>query len=78
MAGLQEPAAIARLGHNIVAARQALGLTQEDVYRRSDVHPVELSRIEHGKRDVRVSTLLRLARALETTPEELLRGTEAS
>lgn len=30
--------------------------------------------MEHGVRDPRVSTLIRLARALETTPARLLRG----
>jgi transcriptional regulator with XRE-family HTH domain len=60
------------LGSNLRDARKRLGLTQEQVAERSGVHPTEVSRIEAGKRDPRVSTLLRLARALEVRPGELL------
>ena len=60
------------LGSNLRDARKRLGLTQEDVAERSGVHPTEVSRIEAGKRDPRISTLLRLARALEVRPGELL------
>jgi transcriptional regulator with XRE-family HTH domain len=60
------------LGTNLRRARKRLGLTQEQVAERSGVHPTEVSRIEAGKRDPRVSTLLRLARAVEARPGELL------
>jgi transcriptional regulator with XRE-family HTH domain len=60
------------LGSNLRDARKRLGLTQEEVAERSGVHPTEVSRIEAGKRDPRISTLLRLARALEVRPGELL------
>lgn len=61
------------LGRNLSAARKKLGLTQEEVGHRSGVHPTEVSRIEAGKRDPRVSTLERLAKAVEVPPSELLR-----
>lgn len=70
--GLPDPDPIPQLAAAIAAARERLGITQEEVSRRSDVHFVEVSRIEHGKRDIRVTTLIRLARALETTASELL------
>jgi len=60
------------LGSNLRAARKRLGLTQEEVAERSGVHPTEVSRIEAGKRDPRISTLLRLARAVEVEPGRLL------
>lgn len=60
------------LGTNLRDARKRLGLTQEEVAERSGVHPTEVSRIEAGKRDPRVTTLLRLARALEVRAGELL------
>lgn len=60
------------LGSNLRDARKRLGLTQEEVAERSGVHPTEVSRIEAGKRDPRISTVLRLARALEVRPGELL------
>lgn len=60
------------LGSNLRDARKRLGLTQEQVAERSGVHPTEVSRIEAGKRDPRVSTLLRLAEAVEVPPGRLL------
>lgn len=47
-------------------------MTQEQVADRSGVHATEVSRIEAGKRDPRVSTVLRLAKALNVKPGELL------
>ena len=64
--------AVGRLGTNLREARQRLELTQEQVAARSGVHPTEISRIEAGKRDPRVSTVERLAAALKLKPGELL------
>jgi transcriptional regulator with XRE-family HTH domain len=60
------------LGSNLKAARLRLGLTQEEVAERSGVHATEVSRIEAGKRDPQVSTVVKLARAVELRPGELL------
>lgn len=62
------------LGSNLRAARERLGLTQEQVAQRSGVHATEVSRIESGKRDPQVSTLRRLAEAVEMKPGQLLDG----
>jgi transcriptional regulator with XRE-family HTH domain len=64
--------AMAGLGTNLREARERLGLTQEQVAERCGVHATEVSRIEGGKRDPRISTLIRLANALEVKPSELL------
>jgi transcriptional regulator with XRE-family HTH domain len=64
---------VADLGTNLRAARERLGLSQEEVGHRSGVHPTEVSRIENGKRDPQVSTLRRLADAVEVPPGDLLR-----
>jgi len=61
------------LGSNLRAARKNLGLTQEQVAERSGVHVTEISRMEAGKRDPQVSTLLKLAKAVEVLPGELLK-----
>ena len=61
------------LGANLRDARERLGLTQEQVSDRSGVQAGEVSRIERGKRDPKVSTLEKLAAALEVEPAELLR-----
>jgi len=59
-------------GSKLREARERLGLTQEEVAQRSGVHSTEVSRIEAGKRDPRISTLYRLARAVEVKPGKLL------
>jgi transcriptional regulator with XRE-family HTH domain len=60
------------LGKNLRAARKKLGLTQEEVAARSGVQAGEISRIEGGKRDPQVSTLEKLAAAVELAPGRLL------
>jgi transcriptional regulator with XRE-family HTH domain len=60
------------LGPRLREARERLELTQEEVAERSGVHATEVSRIEAGKRDPQVSTLLRLAKAVEVKPGQLL------
>lgn len=60
------------LGTNLRIARKHLGLTQEQVAERSGVHPTEVSRIEAGKRDPQVSTVVKLAKAVELPPGRLL------
>lgn len=60
------------LGANLKAARKKLGLTQEQVADRSGVHATEVSRIEAGKRDPQVSTVIKLAAAVELRPGQLL------
>jgi transcriptional regulator with XRE-family HTH domain len=65
------------LGRNLRAARERLGLTQEQVSERSGVQAGEVSRIERGMRDPKVSTLERLAAAVEVEPGDLLRPPSA-
>ncbi len=60
------------LGSNLKAARLERGLTQEDVSMLSGVHETEISRIEAGKRDPRVSTVRKLAKAVGVRPGVLL------
>ncbi|HEY6730844.1 MAG TPA: helix-turn-helix transcriptional regulator [Solirubrobacterales bacterium] len=63
---------VGKLGANLRDARTKLGMSQEQVAERSGVHATEVSRIEAGKRDPRVSTVERLARAVEVRPGQLL------
>ena len=63
---------VAKLGANLREARKQLGMSQEAVAERSGVHATEVSRIEAGKRDPRVSTVERLARAVKMKPGQLL------
>jgi len=63
---------VGNLGVNLRAARKEAGLSQEQVAERSGVHATEVSRIEAGKRDPRVSTVERLAQAVKLKPGQLL------
>jgi transcriptional regulator with XRE-family HTH domain len=63
---------VGNLGKNLREARERLSLTQEQVAERSGVQAGEVSRIERGKRDPQVSTLEKLAAAVELPPGRLL------
>jgi transcriptional regulator with XRE-family HTH domain len=63
---------VGKLGPNLREARLKLELSQEQVAERSGVHATEVSRIEAGKRDPRVSTVERLAKAVRMPPGQLL------
>jgi transcriptional regulator with XRE-family HTH domain len=63
---------VGKLGPNLREARLKLELSQEQVAERSGVHATEVSRIEAGKRDPRVSTVERLAKAVKLRPGQLL------
>lgn len=62
------------VGKNIRAERKRVGITQEALAERCDMHPVEVGRAERGTRDLRVSTVAKLARGLGVPACELLRG----
>jgi HTH-type transcriptional regulator / antitoxin HipB len=55
------------IGRLLAAARERLGLSQSELARRLGVSGANLSRIEHGA-DLRVSTLVDVARALQLEP----------
>jgi transcriptional regulator with XRE-family HTH domain len=56
---------VGNLGKNLQAARKKLDLTLEQVAQRSGVQAGEVSRIERGLRDPQVSTVEKLATAVE-------------
>ena len=57
---------------NMRDARKRRGLTQERLAFTMRMHRTEISLLERGERDPRLSTLVRLARALDCTPSSLL------
>jgi HTH-type transcriptional regulator / antitoxin HipB len=69
MAGLPQ-----KLGENVRDARKERGWTQEELSARTNLAVVQISRIERGKREIRLSTLIRLLDGLEVAPEILLHG----
>jgi len=54
------------VGVELGEIRASLGLTQADVARRMGTHQAKVARIEHGLENLRLSTLARLAAALES------------
>lgn len=66
--------AVTSFGENVRAARKAKGWTQEDLAHKSGLAVVQISRIERGVREVRITTLLRLLKALDASPDLLLDG----
>ncbi|MGO9763289.1 MAG: helix-turn-helix domain-containing protein [Solirubrobacteraceae bacterium] len=63
-----------KVGQNIRANRERLGITQEALAHRAGMHPVEVGRAERGIRDLRVSTVVKIARGLGVPPGDLLAG----
>jgi transcriptional regulator with XRE-family HTH domain len=57
---------------NVRKARQRRGLSQERLAFACRLHRTEISLLERGERDPRLSTIVRLARALECTASSLV------
>jgi transcriptional regulator with XRE-family HTH domain len=65
-------ALIARVGANVARLRAARGLTVAEVSKRSGLHRRHLQKIEAGELNATMSTISKLARTFEVTPETLL------
>ena len=61
-----------QFARNLRAARIQLGFSQEDLAERCHLHATEISRLERGVREPRLSTIVRLAKGLNVPPGELL------
>ena len=61
------------LGENVRKARQARGLSQEELALEAGMKRSYLSELERGLRNPTVRALERLALALQTEPSDLLR-----
>lgn len=66
------PAFQAALGQAVKTQRLHLGLTQEQVSLRSDLHQRWLSNVETGKRNPSYASLRRLATALQLSTSDLI------
>ncbi len=64
---------MSELSQKIKARRQALGMSQDELAKRLGYHSrSSVNKIESGKNNISLSKMQELARALETTPAELL------
>ena len=60
-----------RLGQAVKAVRERQGKTQEEVSRRSGLHPTYISDIERGARNPSFEALTRLAKGLGVSMAEI-------
>lgn len=63
-----------RFGANVRQARLDRGWSQEDLSGKTGLATVQVSRIERGVREIRLTTLVRLLDGLDVPPERLLDG----
>ena len=63
-----------QLGKSVRKKRLALGLSQEALAERADLHWTYIGGIERGERNVSLLNIVRIARALEMTPARLFAG----
>jgi transcriptional regulator with XRE-family HTH domain len=64
----------ARFGENLTRCRKQADLSQEELSVRASLHRTEISQLERGLRVARIDTLIKLARSLEVSADELLAG----
>ena len=67
-------AAIAHaFGGTVRRRRREAGLSQEELAERADVHRTFVGRVERGETSATVQTIVKLARALDVKPADLMR-----
>ena len=69
--------ALRRLGAAVRARRKALGLSQEGLAERADLHMTYVGMIERGERNPTYTNVLRVARALGCTASSLVEGLDS-
>lgn len=65
-----------RLGKNLSSARNAVGISQEELAERASLHRTIVGELERGARVPQLDTFLKLAAGLGSSPQELLAGIE--
>lgn len=61
-------------GEHVKRARHARGLTQDQLANRTDMHASNVRRMERGDANPSLSTMTRVAAALEVEVADLVRG----
>ena len=70
--GARLPEAI-RFGQHLRSIREQKGWTLEQFAEAAQMNELQIGHIERGASDPKLSTILKLARALKIKPDELLR-----
>ncbi len=63
---------VRRFGHAVRKRRVEAGFSQESLAGAAKVHPTYISLIERGLRDPRLTSIAKLAKALKTSPADLM------
>ena len=66
-----------RFGQNVRSVRKIRNLSQEELAERCQLHRTYIGGIERGERNVALLNILKIAKALEISPGELLQGLSA-
>jgi methanogenic corrinoid protein MtbC1/DNA-binding XRE family transcriptional regulator len=64
-----------KLGHSVHEYRKLRGLSQQELAHASDLDRAYISAVEHGKQNISIGAIAKLAKALNLSIEELLTGT---
>jgi transcriptional regulator with XRE-family HTH domain len=67
-----EPDPRTQLGQAVRKRRKALGLSQEGLAEKADLHWTYIGGIERGERNVSLLNIVKIARALGLKPSQLL------
>jgi transcriptional regulator with XRE-family HTH domain len=62
------------LGENIRVQRKQMGLSQEKLAEKADLHPVYVGNVERGEENISLDSLVRIAKALKVSLRDLVSG----
>lgn len=65
---------LVQMGKRIQDRRKSLRLSQEELAERADISKQTVSRVENAQRELGAHNLLKIAKALEVSPDYLLTG----
>lgn len=65
-----------KLGHSVHEYRKLRGMSQQELATLSDLDRAYISAVEHGKQNISIGAIAKLAKALEVSIEELLIGSD--
>jgi len=63
-----------KLGHSVYEHRKLRGMSQQELADSSDLDRAYISAVEHGKQNISIGAIAKLAKALNLSIEELLAG----
>jgi transcriptional regulator with XRE-family HTH domain len=69
---------LAKFGLKIRQCRKLIGLSQEELADKTEIHRTYIGGIERGERNPTLLMILRLAQALKVHPKQLLEDPEES